>query len=252
MLFDLHGDVAVVTGAGTGLGQQYALALAKQGAKVALLGRRIEKLNITAKMIEDIGGEAYPVTCDVTVPSQVEAARDAVIARWGKVDILVNNAGGGIAGPIDQLSPEDWATNRALDFDGVFYCMHFFCQPMLEQGYGRVINIASILGKGGLPELPIVGYTACKGGVINMTRHAAAEWAKTGVTCNAICPGFFASEANSPEAMEAMNGFITARTPMGRPGRAGELDTTVVVLAAHESSYVTGSIVSCDGGWTAV
>ena len=81
MLFDLHGDVAVVTGAGTGLGQQYALALAKQGAKVALLGRRIEKLNITAKMIEDIGGEAYPVTCDVTVPSQVEAARDAVIAR---------------------------------------------------------------------------------------------------------------------------------------------------------------------------
>ena len=123
---------------------------------------------------------------------------------------------------------------------------------MLEQGYGRVINIASILGKGGLPELPIVGYTACKGSVINMTRHAAAEWAKTGVTCNAICPGFFASEANSPEAMEAMNGFITARTPMGRPGRAGELDTTVVFLAAHESSYVTGSIVSCDGGWTAV
>lgn len=252
MLFDLSGDVAVITGSGTGLGRQYAIALAKQGAKTALLGRRREKLEDTAREISELGGEALVLPTDVTDPDQVRAARDAVLARWGKVDILVNNAGGGIAGPVDKLADEDWRKNRELDFDAVFYCMKYFSQPMLERGYGRVINIASILGKGGLPELPVVGYCSCKGGVINMTRHAAAEWAKTGLTCNAICPGFFASEANTPEAMEAMDGFIRVRTPMGRPGRPGELDTTVVFLAAHESTYVTGAIVPCDGGWTAI
>ena len=91
-----------------------------------------------------------------------------------------------------------------------------------------------------------------KGGIINFTRQAAAEWALKGVTCNALCPGFFASEANTPEAMENMNGFITARTPMQRPGEPGELDSSIIYLAAHESSYVTGSIITCDGGWTAV
>lgn len=123
---------------------------------------------------------------------------------------------------------------------------------MLKNGYGRIINIASILGKGGLPELPVVSYCASKGGVINLTRHAAAEFATTGITVNALCPGFFESEVNSPEAMEAMNGFIAARTPMGRPGNPGELDSAIVYLAAHESSYVTGSVITVDGGWTAV
>ena len=251
-MFELKGDVAVVTGSGTGLGRQFALALAKQGANVALLGRRQEKIDAVAEEIRALGVEAYPISTDVTDPASVEAARDKIVEKWGKVDILVNNAGGGIAGKIEELSDEDWQKNRALDFDGVFYCMKYFGQVMLKNGYGRVINIASILGKGGLPELPIIGYCSCKGGVINMTRHAAAEWSHTGVTVNAIRPGFFASEANSPEAMEAMSGFITARTPMGRPGNPGELDSTVVYLAAHESSYVTGAICTCDGGWTCV
>jgi NAD(P)-dependent dehydrogenase (short-subunit alcohol dehydrogenase family) len=251
-MFDLTGDVAVVTGAGTGLGRQFALALARQGADVALLGRRQEKIDAVAEEIRALGRKALPVSTDVTNPEAVRAARDKIVKEFGKVTILVNDAGGGIAGNIESLADEDWQKNRALDFDGVFYCMKYFGQNMLEHGYGRVINIASILGKGGLPELPIIGYCACKGGVINMTRHAAAEWCRKGITVNAICPGFFASEANSPAAMKAMDGFITARTPMGRPGNPGELDSTVVYLAAHESSYVTGSICACDGGWTCV
>lgn len=251
-MFSLKGDVAVVTGGGGGLGRQFALALARQGADVAVLGRRQAKLDAVVEEIKALGVDAIGISTDVTVPASVEAARDAIIKKWGKVSILVNNAGGGIAGPINELTPEDWDKNRALDFDGVFYCMHYFCQSMLDEGYGRIINIASILGRGGLPELPVIGYTSCKGGVINMTRHAAAEFATKGITVNAICPGFFASEANSPEAMEAMDGFITARTPMGRPGAPGELDSTVVYLAAHESSYVTGAITYCDGGWTCV
>lgn len=251
-MFNLTGDVAVVTGGGTGLGRQFALALARQGANVALLGRRQAKLDAVAEEIRALGREALPISTDVTVPESVIAARDKVVETFGKVTILVNNAGGGVSGGIDSLPDEEWQKNRALDFDGVFYCMKYFGQDMLKNGYGRVINIASILGKGGLPEMPIIAYTSCKGGVINMTRHAAAEWSQKGITVNAICPGFFASEANSPEAMEAMNDFIASRTPMGRPGSEGELDSTVVYLAAHESSYVTGSICACDGGWTCV
>lgn len=140
----------------------------------------------------------------------------------------------------------------ALDLDGAFYCMKHFGKVMLEKGYGRVINISSILGKGGLKELPVIAYATAKGGVINMTKQAAIEWATRGVTVNALCPGFFASEANEPEAMEAMNDFIVTRSAMCRPGREGELDSSIIYLAAKESSYVTAAILTCDGGWTAV
>lgn len=251
-MFDLHGRVAVVTGASGGLGRQFALALARQGANIVLLARRLGKLEEVAEEIRAAGVECLPVECDVTSSDKVQEAVKATLEKFGKVDILVNSAGGGRPGPLVDYSDEDWEKSLKLDLTGVFYCMREFGREMVNAGYGRVINIASILGKGGLPELPVIDYATAKGGVINMTRHAAAEWAQKGVTVNAICPGFFPSQANSPEAMEAMNGFITARTPMGRPGRDGELDSTVVYLAADESSYVTGAIVSCDGGWTCV
>lgn len=251
-MFDLTGDVAVVTGGGGGLGRQFALALAKAGAKVAVCARRKEKLDAVVAEIKALGGEAMAIVTDVTKVATVVSARDEVVAKWGKVDILINNAGGGTNVPIEELTEEDWCANRALDFDGVFYCMKYFGQQMLKQGYGRVINIASILGKGGLKEMPIIAYTSAKGGVVNMTRHAAAEWATKGITVNAICPGFFASEANNQEAMEIMADMIKVRTPMERPGKEGELDSTVVYLAAHESSYVTGVILPCDGGWTCI
>ncbi|BDF57998.1 short-chain dehydrogenase [Christensenellaceae bacterium] len=251
-MFDLKGNVAVVTGGGGGLGRQFALALAKAGAKVALLARRQAKLDAVKAEIEALGGEALAISTDVTDVKTIIAARDKILEQWGRVDILVNNAGGGVTVPIEELSEEDWAANRALDFDGVFYCMKYFGQVMLKQGYGRIINIASILGKGGLKEMPIIAYTSAKGGVVNMTRHAAAEWATKGITVNAICPGFFASEANSEEAMELMADMIRTRTPMERPGKEGELDSTVVYLAAPESSYVTGVILPVDGGWTCI
>ena len=192
------------------------------------------------------------VACDVTDTEQIKNAVKAVTDYYGTVDILVNNAGGGSCIPLEELPDEEWRKVLSLDLDGAFYCMKYFGQVMLEKGYGRVINIASILGKGGLKELPVIAYASAKGGVINMTRQAATEWAQKGVTVNALCPGFFASEANGPEAMEAMNEFIQVRTPMGRPGNEGELDSSIVFLAARESSYVTGTILTCDGGWTAI
>ena len=167
-----------------------------------------------------------------------------MVAEYGTVDILVNNAGGGSCIPLEELPDEEWRKVLSLDLDGTFYCMKYFGKIMLEKGYGRVINIASILGKGGLKELPVIAYASAKGGVINMTRQAATEWATKGVTVNALCPGFFASEANGPEAMEAMDEFIGIRTPMCRPGKEGELDSSIVFLAAKESTYVTGTILT--------
>ena len=251
-MFDLTGNVAVVTGASAGLGRQFALALARQGADVAILARRTEKLKDVAKEIEALGIKCLPVTCDVTDTTKIETAVAEVVAAFGTVDILVNNAGGGEGGPIEELSEETWRKVIALDLDGVFYCMKYFGRVMLEKGYGRIINVSSILGKGGLKELPILPYATAKGGVINMTRQASAEWSAKGITVNALCPGFFGSESNSAEAMEAMNEFITLRTTMNRPGRDGELDSSIVFLAAKESSYVTGTILTCDGGWTAI
>lgn len=251
-MFDLHGRVAVVTGASAGLGRQFALALARQGADLAILARREWKLNEVAEEIRAVGVKCLVVRCDVRLPEDVENAVKAVIAEYGKVDILVNNAGGGLGKAIVDVTDEEWERSLALDVDGVFYCLRDFGREMLKAGYGRIINIASILGKGGLPEIPIIDYATAKGAVINMTRQAATEWAKTGVNVNCICPGFFPSEANNPAAMEAMGGFIAHRTPMGRPGIPGELDSTVIYLAAEESTYVTGSVCCCDGGWTAI
>ena len=252
IMFDLKGNVAVVTGASAGLGRQFALALARQGADVAILARRKEKLEGVAEEIRALGVKALPVQCDVTKIEDIKAAVAEVLKEFGTVDILVNNAGGGSCIPLEELPDEEWRKVLSLDLDGAFYCMKYFGKVMLEKGYGRVINIASILGKGGLKELPVIAYASAKGGVINMTRQAATEWATKGVNVNALCPGFFASEANGPEAMKAMNDFIITRTAMSRPGREGELDTSVVFLAAKESSYVTGTILTCDGGWTAI
>lgn len=251
-MFDLTGNVAVVTGASAGLGRQFALALARQGADVAILARRKEKLDGVAEEIRATGVKCLPVKCDVTKTEDIKAAVEEVLKEMGTVDILVNNAGGGSCIPLEELPDEEWRKVLALDLDGAFYCMKYFGKVMLDKGYGRVINIASILGKGGLKELPVIAYASAKGGVINMTRQAATEWATRGVTVNALCPGFFASEANGPEAMEQMNGFIETRSGMSRPGKEGELDSSIVYLAAKESSYVTGTILTCDGGWTAI
>lgn len=251
-MFDLKGNVAVVTGSSAGLGRQFALALARQGADLAILARRKEKLESVADEIRGTGVDCLVVECDVTNTEQIRNAVKAVMDYYGQIDILVNNAGGGITVPIEELSEEDWRKVLSLDLDAAFYCMKYFGKVMLDAGYGRIINISSILGKGGLRELPIIAYASAKGGVINMTRQAAVEWAERGVTVNALCPGFFASEANGPEAMKSMNSFIEIRTPMGRPGKEGELDSSIVFLAAKESSYVTGTVLTCDGGWTAI
>ena len=250
-MFDLHGRVAVVTGASAGLGRQMALALARQGADVAVLARRADKLNEVAEEIRATGAKALPVVCDVTDLEQIKAAVKATVDEFGKVDILVNNAGRGFPGKLEEYPDDGWRKVLSVDLDGVFMCTREFGKEMIKNHYGRIINIASVLGVGGLKQVHVAGYHAAKGAVINLTRASAMEWAGYGINVNCILPGFFPSEVNSPDKMEKMEGLISDHTALCRAGREGELDSTVVFLAADESTYVTGAIVPCDGGWTA-
>lgn len=259
-MFDLTGRVAVVTGASAGLGRGDAIALAKQGADLAIIARREDKLNEVAAEIRSLGRKCLPVVCDVSDGEQIQHAISQVIAEYGKVDILVNNTGGGPGGPIEEMSDETFMHHVNLELMATFRFTRGFGRYMLEQGYGRVINIASILGLGGIGltgEAKCIAYESCKGAVLNFTRGVAVEWARRGVTVNSICPGFFESQAVSGERINFLLPMVEKKTPMGRIGRGctgthqgSELDSAIVFLAAEESSYVTGANICVDGGWS--
>lgn len=258
-MFDLHGRVAVVTGGTAGLGKGMAIALARQGADIAVLARREDKLKAAAEDIKSLGVKCLPVQCDITDEESVQNAVEAVLAAYGKVDILVNNAGnGGPAIPTVDMPQEIFEKVVKLDLCSLFRVMKAFGKVMVDAGYGRIVNIASAMGMVGNMDLPLSGYQAAKGGVINLTRAAASEWAVKGVTVNNICPGMFPSEANGEELMRESQTFIERTTPMMRPGTptdlntVGDLDAAVVFLASEESRYVTGVTLPCDGGWTCV
>jgi len=258
-MFDLKGRVAVVTGASVGLGRGMAIALARQGADLAIMARRKEKLEGVAEIVRSFGVKCLVVPTDVTKIEEIKAAVQTVIGEYGKVDILVNNAGGGTSYPLEDMPDEAFEANINLDLVGLFKCTREFGKEMLKKQYGRIINIASILGIVGNSDVPVAGYQAAKGGVITFTRSAAAEWATRGVTVNALCPGFFPSESNGPAEMEAMDAFILRNTPMKRPGtpteaadQVGDLDAALVFLASEESRYVTGVTLPVDGGWTCI
>lgn len=255
-MFDLHGKVAVITGASAGLGRGFAFAMARQGADVAILARRKDKLDKVADEVRSLGAKCLSIRCDVNELSDVMAAINTIIAEYGKVDILVNNAGGGTSMPLLEMTDEAYFKDINTDLLGLFKCTREFGKVMVKQGKGRIINIASILGLVGESGVPVAGYQSAKGGVVNFTRCAATELATTGVTVNAICPGFFPSESNNPAAMDAMDSFIRSNTPMDRPGlpsepdQIGELEAAAVFLASDEASYVNGAILPVDGGWT--
>ena len=175
-MFDLHGKVAVVTGASVGLGRGFAFAMARQGADVAILARRKEKLDQVAEEVRSLGVKCLPVKCDVNDLEEVKAALDTVLAEFGKVDILINNAGGGTSMPILEMTDEAYFKDINTDLLGLFKCLREFGKVMVKQGHGRIINIASILGLVGENGVPVAGYQSAKGGVVNLTRcHGAGH-----------------------------------------------------------------------------
>jgi len=251
-MFDLTGRVAVVTGASSGLGAQFAKVLAQQGADLVVLARRRDKLETVAEEIRKTGRKCLVVTADVTKTDEVKAAVAEVIKEYGRVDILVNNAGVGTMAPAETYPDETWNKEIAVDLTGVFIVAREFGSEMIKQKYGRIINIASMFGIMG-SALQSSAYHAAKGGVVNLTRALAAEWAPHNITVNAICPGFFPSEmTQSLFETEDFQNYLKTFVPMHRGGRDGELNPALIYLASDEASYTTGSMVVVDGGQTCI
>ena len=252
-LFDLTGKVALVTGASSGLGVQFAKALANQGADIAICARRLDKLEAVKAEIEALGVKCYVHACDAMDPAQVKTTVDDVVAHFGKIDILVNNAGLGLAEPAESQSDDTWTKMIGTNLNGVYYFAREAGRYMVEAGYGKVINIGSIHSTVALPGSPLTAYCATKGAVAMLTKSLANEWAKKGITVNAIGPAYFESEMTAAIFEDpALIGMIAGLCPMGRPGRPGELDGALVYFASDASSYTTGQLLTIDGGWTTV
>ena len=253
-MFDLKDQVAVVTGASSGLGQQMALALARQGASLAILARRVERLEeFKPKLLEAGAKKVEAYKCDVTSTENINTVAEAVEKEFGKVDILLNCAGSSKDKGVTEMSDEEWDFTIATDETSVFKMTRAFAKIMQKNKYGRIINIASMYGLVGNTEIHTIAYHTSKGAVVNFTRAVAAELATSGITCNAICPGYFYTELT--EAVldtEQFQEFAKTHVPMQRYGQPGELDAAAVFLASKEASYVTGAILPVDGGYTAI
>jgi len=252
-LFNISGKVAVVTGASSGLGRQFALALAREGANVAILARRVEKLEKVKEEVEALGVACLSVRCDVVDTESIKSAITTVVERFGRIDILVNNAGVGTGAPAELQEDSVWNMTINTNLNGVYFVAREVGKVMIKQNYGKIINIGSIHSTVSMNGSPISAYCASKGGVAMLTKALACEWAKYNITVNAIGPAYFESEMtdqiiNTPEFAQA----VMAYCPMGRVGKPGELDGAVVYFASDASSYTTGQLLTVDGGWTTI
>jgi NAD(P)-dependent dehydrogenase (short-subunit alcohol dehydrogenase family) len=250
-IFQLNGRVALITGGNRGLGFVMARSLAEAGADVVVTSRQKEKAEESATSIaQSTGRRALGLAVDVTDATQVENMVQTVVKEFGHIDILINNAGINIRKPIEEFDEESWDLVQSTNLKAPFLCARAVARHMKEQRYGRVINVASMLGLTGLPERS--AYCSSKGGVIQLTKVLALEWAPYNVTVNAICPGPFATELNTPVLNNPQaNKFFTDHIALKRWGKPEELGGVAIFLASDASSFMTGAALVVDGGWTA-
>lgn len=248
-MFDLHGKRAVVLGGTSGIGHAIALALSDAGAEVVASSRRADAVDATARAIEQRGGKTARLTSDVADRGSLEALRERVERQLGPVSILFNCAGMTQRIPTLDCSEELWDAIIDTNLTGTLRACQIFGRGMVERGYGRIVNIASLATFVAFME--VAPYAASKAGVGALTKSLAVEWARYGVTVNAIAPGIFPTALNSAIIDSPRGQELLMRTPMGRFGKVEELTGTAVFLASDEASFITGEIIVVDGGMLA-
>ena len=246
-MFSLKGRAALVTGASSGLGMQFAKALADNGAAVALVARRVDRLKVLTEEIEGKGGRAVAIEADVTDRTAMTRAFDAAERALGTITIVVNNAGIAHGGRAVEMPAEEWRKILSTDLDAVFFWAQEAARRMLAaKKQGAIVNIASVLGlavaKGA------VAYATAKAGVVQVTKALAVELAFKGVRVNAIAPGWFVTEMNDDYLSGEAGAKIKREIPMGRFGNAGDLDGALLLLVSDAGSYITGATIVVDGG----
>ena len=246
-MFDLTGQGAIVTGASRGLGRHFALTLARAGAQVTLAARGIDQLEEAVKEIEGFGGCAVAIQVDVTDGKSVGACVETAENALGSIDILVNNAGITVTKPLLEHTEENWNSVLDTNLKGVWLMGQEVARRMVHHGQGgSIINIASVLGARGISQLP--GYCASKGGIINLTRAMAVELAPHGIRVNTIAPGYIETDLNRQFFTTQAGQRLIKRIPQRRLGQVEDLDGTLLLLASDASRYMTGSVITIDGG----
>jgi NAD(P)-dependent dehydrogenase (short-subunit alcohol dehydrogenase family) len=250
----LEGKAALITGAGSGIGRACAQMFAREGARVALAGRRLEPLNAVAKEITVAGGEAMAVPCDVSQRASVEAAVAAVAKGFGRLDVVVNNAGALLVATVAETSDEDWNRLLAVNLTGTFLVSRAALPELRKAGGGSIINIGSILGLVAMKQR--AAYAASKGGVTTLTKAMALDHAGEGIRVNCICPAIVETELvaqlfakqRDPDALRRER---ASQIPLGRMGRPEDVAYLALFLASEESAWLTGAALPLDGGLTA-
>jgi NAD(P)-dependent dehydrogenase (short-subunit alcohol dehydrogenase family) len=245
--FSLHGKVAVVTGASSGLGVAFAIGLASAGADIAICARRADRLRETQRAVQESGRRCVAVEADVSRPEDCRRVAEQAMSELGRVDVLINNAGMGTAVPALREPPEDFKQVIDVNLNGTYFMAQACAAAMRQTGGGSIVNIGSILGSmsAGLPQ---AAYSSSKAAIIGLTRDLAQQWTgRYGIRVNALAPGFFASEMTDQYPDDYIEGRLE-RVPAGRIGEADELVAAAVFLASDAASYITGVVLAVDGG----
>jgi NAD(P)-dependent dehydrogenase (short-subunit alcohol dehydrogenase family) len=250
-IFDLAGRVAIVTGGSVGLGRQMAEGLAEMGANLVLCARKKERCLKTAEELQQLGVEVLALGCDVKDPASIGEVVDATMKHFGRIDVLVNNAGTSWGAPVEEMTLAQWNKVVETNLTGTFLFSQAAGKVMIAQRRGKIINIASIAGlRGTSSDLPAIGYSSSKGGVIAFTRDLAWKWGMHGIRVNAIAPGWFPSDM-SQKIIERHQDKLLASIPLGRLGNSQDLKGAAIFLASDASDFVTGHILVVDGGQSA-
>ena len=249
--FSLKDKTVIVTGASQGIGESIALGMAEAGANVVLAARNVDKLSTVATKIEVTGAKCIKVKTDVQKRQDIEAMVQAAVAEFGTVDCLVNNAGINLVKPALEITEEEWDEVLDTNLKGYFMCSQAAGRVMIENGGGSIINNASVFGLRGFPNL--AAYISSKGGVVQLTRGLAVEWARQGVRVNCIAPGYTLTDMTKRdiESNPAILQYNLRKIPMKRGGEPREISDVMVFVASDAASYLTGQIIAVDGGWTA-